>query len=117
MIQDLHHNSYHLTILGCLSSATAKEHQNYLEERILFLLWPPTSTKMQEDTLFYDVQDAIMKPTVRDNRRDMWILEDMWTLVNIITALRRDPTRDQSKVIHLGLQVKTSLHANRKSRT
>ena len=80
-------------ILVCLISATAKEHWRYLRNQMRFPNFPPTREIMQEDTLFYNILEDIPDMAAQAARRNTWILQEMWTLVDMRMALHHEPTR------------------------
>ena len=53
-VWDPRHNSYYYTILGCLFSATLREHITYLGRRTRLPLRPPT-TLTREERIFADL--------------------------------------------------------------
>ena len=80
-VQDPRHNSDHYLVLGCLHSASLKEHSRYLGGRKKLPLRPP-KYPTREDTIFAALRRAVPKPRAREARRDEWISEATWRLVN-----------------------------------
>ena len=58
------HNSDHYMVLGCLHSASLKEHVRYLRGRKNLPLLPSTEPT-REDTIFAALQRAVPKPRAR----------------------------------------------------
>ena len=58
------HNSYNYVILGCLHSATLREHTQYLGRHTWFPLYPPWKPTM-EYNIFVELCQVVLKPPVR----------------------------------------------------
>ena len=64
---------------------------------------PPTPTTLaREDGLFAALRRAVPKPKARDARKNAWILETTWRLVNKRVYACQDPARDQYLIWRLG---------------
>ena len=89
-VRDPRHNSDHYMVLGCLTSAPLTEHKRYLGRR---KRWPvrlpgePTRT----DQLFAALRRAVPKAQPREARRNAWILETTWRLIDERVSACRDP--------------------------
>ena len=84
------HNSDHYMVLGCLNSYPLREHTEYLGWRIRPPPPPPT-TLTREDGFFASLRRAIPKPKTRESRKNVWISEDKWRLVNEKVPALRGP--------------------------
>ena len=107
------HNSDHYMVLGCLRSAPLREHFSYLGERKRLPLQPPTALK-REDGIFAALRRAIPKPQARDARKNLWISEATWRLVNERVSAHQDPSKDQSLIRRLGRAIEASLKGDRR---
>ena len=75
------HNTDHYMVLGCLSSASRKEHKRYLGGRKWWPTRPPKKPTQVEKT-FAALRTALQKAQPRAARRNAWILEETWRLVD-----------------------------------
>ena len=80
-VRDTRYNSYRYMVLGFFRSAPLREHTKYLGGRKRPPLRTPTSLT-REDRIFLALRRAVLKPQARDARKNMWILEATWRLVN-----------------------------------
>ena len=80
-VQDPRHNSDHYMVLGCLPSASLMENKRYLGGRKRGPMRPPTKPT-QVDKLFVALRRAVPKAQPRTARRNAWILEETWRLVD-----------------------------------
>ena len=113
--RDPRHNSDHYMVLGCLHSASLKEHTIYLGGRNnlpLFLLTEPT----REDTIFAALRRAVTKPRAREARKNAWVLVTTWRLFNKIVSARQDLAKYQAIILRLGRAIRESLKTDRKRR-
>ena len=93
-VWDLRHNSDHYLILGCLRSATLREHENYFGRCTWFPLWTLT-TPTRNYRLFAALHQVISKLKALEVRKNVWISADMWRLVDTRLFMRRYSARDQ----------------------
>ena len=115
-VRDPQHNLYHYLVLGCLRSAPLRDHTEYLRRRTrlpLRLLTTPT----RKDGLFAALRREISKHKAREARKNVWILEDMWMLVNEKVSTRRYPARDHAHIWRLGRAINMILREDRRRRT
>ena len=57
---------------------------------------------------------AILKPLARDARKNAWILEASWILLDKRVSARRDPAKDQNLIWRLSRAIEASLSDNRR---
>ena len=112
-VRDPRHNSDHYMVLGCLHSASLKEHARYLRGRKKPPLRPPTEPT-RENTIFADLQRANPKPRAQEARKNAWISATMWRLVDERVSTRRDLEKYQALVRRLGRAIRMSLRTDRK---
>ena len=67
-----------------------------------------------EDGIFAALRKAVLKPQAREARKNVWILEDMWRLVNKRVSARRDPVKKQSLIMGLERAILASLKGDRR---
>ena len=84
------------------------EHSRYLRGRKRAPLRPPIAPT-REDGIFVDLQRAVPKPQARDARKNSWILEATWRLVDEGVSARQYPTKYQSLIQILGRAIAESL--------
>ena len=77
-------------------------------------LQPPTETT-REDGIFADLQRAVPKPQARECRKNEWISEETWRLVDGRVSKRRG-TGVQARIRRLGHAIRASLKGYRKRR-
>ena len=110
------HNSDHYIFLGFLHSAPLREHTKYLGQSTRIPLQPPT-TLTREDGIFADLRSYIPNPKSQEDRKNMWISEDTWRLINKRVSARWDPTRSQTLLRRLGRAINASLKGDQRQRT
>ena len=112
-VRDPRNNSDHYMVLGCLHSAPLRENARYLRvsnQLPLCLLTAPT----REDRISASLQRAVLKPLSRNVRKNAWISEATWILVNERVSVRRYPAKDQALICRLGCAIAASLRDNRR---
>ena len=114
-IRDPRHNSDHYMVLGCLPSASLTEHKRYLGGRKRWPVRPP-SKPTRVDQLFAALRRAVPKAQPREARRNTWISEETWRLVDERVSARREPRKGQAFKRQLGRAVKASLAEDQKRR-
>ena len=57
---------------------------------------------------------AVPKPQTRNARKNAWILEATWILVEKRVSARRDPAKDQALIRRLGRAIAVSLKGDSK---
>ena len=67
-----------------------------------------------EDGICAALRKAVLKPQAREARENVWILEDMWRLVNKRVSARRDPVKEQSLIMGLERAISESLKGDRR---
>ena len=103
-------------VLGCLHSASLKDHTRYLGGRKKIPLHPPTEPTM-EDTIFADLRRAVPKPRAQEARKNAWILATMWRLVNDRVSALQDLSKCQALIRRMGRVIRVSLRTDRKWRS
>ena len=83
------HNSDHYMVLGCLHSASLKEHSRYLGGRKKPTLCPLTKP-MRQDTISAALQRAVTKPRAQKAQKNAWILAATWRIADERVSARRD---------------------------
>ena len=114
-VRDPRHNSDHYMVLDCLPSASLTEHMRYLGVRkrwLMRLLTKPT----QVDKTFAALRRAIPKAQPLAARRNTWISEETWKLVDERVSTLQDPRKVQALKIQLGQVIKAIFAADRKQR-
>ena len=114
-VQDPWHISDHYMVLGCLPSAPLTEHKRYLGGRTRWPVRPPVKPT-RADQLFVVLGRAVPKAQLREARRNAWISEETWRLVDKRVSARRYPRYRQAFKRQLVRAVKKSLAADRKQR-
>ena len=114
-VRDPRHNTDHYMVLGCLHSASEREHTKYLTGRKRLPLQPP-SAPTREDGIFAALRRAVPKPQARERRKNGWISEDTWRLVDERVSVRRKPAQDQTRIRRLSRAIATSLKMDRRRR-
>ena len=84
------HNLDHYMVLGCLPSSSLTEHNRYLGERKRWPLRPPMKPT-REDEAFAALRRAVPKAQPQEARRNAWMMEETWRLVDERVSPRRDP--------------------------
>ena len=80
-VRDPRHNTDHYMVLGYLRSAPKREHIKYLTGSKQLPL-RPLSDPTRENSIFATLRRAVPKPHARERRKNGWILEDTWRLVD-----------------------------------
>ena len=114
-VRDPRHNSDHCMALVCLHSASLKEHARYLRGRKRLPLGPPTEPT-REDRIFAALCTAVPKPRAREARKNAWISETTWRLVDKRVSAHWDIEKDQALIRRLGRAIRASLRTDRKWR-
>ena len=114
-VWDPRHKSYHYMVLGCLHSASLKEHARYLGGRKRLSLCPPTELT-REDTIIASLRRAVPKLQAREARKNAWISATTWRLVDERVSARRDIAKDRALILRLGRAIRASLRTDRKRR-
>ena len=114
-VRDPRHNSYHYLVLGCLRSALLREHSEYLGRRKRLPLQPPT-TLTREGGLFASLRRDIPNPKARGARKNAWILETTWRLVDERVSVHRYPARYQSLIRRSGCAIAGILKGDQRRR-
>ena len=103
-------------VLGCLRIAPLREHTKYIGQRMRPTLYPPT-IQARGVRLFAYLRRAIPKLKEMEARKNAWILEDTWRLVNKRVSARQDPAQNQSLLICPGRAINMSLKEYMRWRT
>ena len=114
-VRDPWHNSDHYMVLGCLPSAPLAEHKRYLGGRKRWPVRPP-GEPTQTDQLIAALRRAVPKAQLREARRNAWISETTWRLIDERVYARCDPRYGQAFTRRLGKKVKKSLEEDRRRR-
>ena len=113
-VWDPWHNTNHYMVLGCLCSAPKREHTKYLMGRKRLPLRPP-SNPTREDGIFAALRRAVPKPHARERRKNGWILEDTWRLVDErVSARRKKRDHTQARIRRLSRAIAASLKGDRR---
>ena len=114
-VRDPRHNSDHYMVMGCLTSAPPTEHKRYLGGR---KRWPvrPLREPTRTDEIFAALQGAVPRAQPREARRNAWISEGMWRLIEERVSARRYPRYGQAFKLRQGKAVQKSLAADRQRR-
>ena len=94
-VRDPWHNSDHYMVLCCLPSASLTEHKRFLGGRKRWPMSPPTKPT-RVGKLFTALRRAVPKAQPRAARRNAWILEETWRLVDERVSARQDPQKGQA---------------------
>ena len=111
-IWDPRHNSDYYLILGCLCSTTLREYVQYLRQ----CMHPPLQTldtSTRKEQLFADFHQAIPKTKAWEARKNAWILEDTWRIIDTRVSVHQHPARNQSLIRRLGCHTTTMIKADR----
>ena len=114
-VRDPRHNLDHYMVLGCVSITSLTEHNRYLGGRKRWPVRPPVKPT-RVDQLFAALQRDVPKAQPREARRNAWISEKTWRLIDERVSARRDPQYGQAFTRRIGKAVKKSLVADRKRR-
>ena len=112
-VRDPRHNSDHYLVLGCLHSASLKEHMWYLGGWKKIPLQLPTEPT-REDEILADLRRAVPKAQAREARRNEWISAATWRLVDERVSARRYPEKGRTIIRRLGRAIKASLTTDRR---
>ena len=112
-VRDPRHKSDHYMVMGCLQSAPLKEHARYLRGSKRLPLRPPTALT-REDGISAALRRAVPKPLTRGARKNAWILEAPWILVDKRISVHQDPAKDQVFIWRLSRAIAASLRDNRR---
>ena len=114
-VWDPRHNSYHYMVLGCLHSASSREHNRYLRGCKRLPLRPPTAPT-RDDIIFAALWRTVPNPRAQEARKNVWILATTWILVDKRVSARRYIAKYQALIWRLGSAIKASLQEYRKRR-
>ena len=98
--------------MGCLRSAPEREHARYLSGLKQLPLCPPAEPP-REDGIFAALRRAVPKPHVGERRKNGWISEDTWILVDERVSARQK-TEDQLRIRRLCRAIAASLKGERR---
>ena len=113
-VWDLRHNTNHYMVLGCLRSSPEREHAGYLSGRKKLPL-RPLAAPTREEGIFAALRRAVPRPHARERRKNGWISEYTWRLVDERFSAR-SKTTDQSRIWRLSQAITASLKGDRKRR-
>ena len=88
--QEPWHKWGHYMILGCLCSATLREHYQYLKQRMRLPSHPP-DMPTGEDCIFAELRQEAPKLMPQEARCNAWILAATWILVDTIFSVHQEP--------------------------
>ena len=114
-VRDPWHKSDHFMVLGCLPSAPLTEQKRYLGGSKRWPARPPVKPT-RADQLFAALQRAVPKMQPCKARRNVWISEETWILVDKRVCTHQYPRYGQAFKRQLGRAVKKSLAADWKRR-
>ena len=97
-VRDPRHNSDHYMVLGCLPSAPPTEHKQYLGGRKRWPVRPPQEPT-RTDQLFAALRRAVPRAQPREARRNAWISESTWRLID--ERVPHAGTRDTGRPIDI----------------
>ena len=103
------HNTDHYMVLGCLHSAPDREHTKYRTGHKGLPLQSP-SGPTREDRIFAALRRAVPKTQAQEMRKNGWISEDTWRLVDE----RRNPAKGQTQIWRLSRASSESLKGDRR---
>ena len=109
------HNSDHYMVLGCLHSASLKEHARYIGGRKNLTLCPLTKP-MRQDTISAALQRAVTKLRAQKAHKNAWILAAMWRIADERVSALRDLAKYQALIQKLGRAIRASLKTDRRWR-
>jgi Reverse transcriptase (RNA-dependent DNA polymerase) len=112
------YDSDHKAVIGILSSATRREHHNYLKGRKAFPLKFSRRAMSIKDRAFNTITQRASQPTASamGPRRASWISDETWRLVDERASKRRLGTTDDDNLDHLNWAIRRSLRKDRKKR-
>jgi len=107
-------SSDHFMVVGKLTSATHSRNRSYLRGRTRFPLrapkWGPLTLV---DTIFQELKKEVVPPLPRERRRNSWISNTTWKLVDERAAMRRSPQFDRTAYRRVDRGVKAAIKADR----
>ena len=116
-VRDSRHNSDHFMVVASLRPASVREHRRHVGGRRRFPLTPPKGGQATEaDKVFAELKAQMLHPEPRTLRRNAWMSEETWKLVDERVATRRKPDKDQAELRRLSRRIKASLQADRTKR-
>ena len=114
-VRDPQHNSDRYMVLVCLPSAPPTEHKRYLGGRKRWPVRPPREP-IRTDQHFADLRRSVPRAQPREARRNAWILESTWRLIDNRVSACQDPRYGQAFKRRLGKAVQKSLATDRRRR-
>ena len=103
-VRDPQNNSDHYMVLCCIPSAPLTETKQYLGGRKRWPVRPPRETT-QTDELFVALRRAVPRAQPRKARRNAWISESTWRLIDKRFSARWDPRYGRAYRQHQGKAV------------
>ena len=113
-VRDPRHNTDHYMLLGCLRSSPNREHTKFLTGRNRLPLRPP-SDPTREGGIFAALRMAVTNSHAGERRKNRWISEDKWRLVDERVSTRQK-IRDQTRIQRLSQAITASLKGDRRQR-
>ena len=89
-VREPRHNSEHYMVLGCLPSSPLTDQKRYLGRKKRWPVRLPVKST-QTDQLFAALRRALPKAQPHEARRNAWISEKTWRLIDERVSARRDP--------------------------
>ena len=114
-VREPRHNSDYYLVLGCLHSASLKEHMWYLGERKKPPLCLPTKPT-REDKIFAALRRDVSKAWAREARINKWISAATWILFDERVSARRYPEEGHTIPRRLGHAIKASFTTDSRRR-
>ena len=99
-VREPRHSTDQYMVLDCLHSATEREHTKYLTGHKRLPL-RPSSTPTREDGIFSALRRAVPKPQAQDMRKNEWISEDTWRLIDKRVSAQQNPAKYQTRIWRL----------------
>ena len=109
------HNSDHYMVLGCIPSAPTTDHKRYLGGQKRWPVRPPREPT-RTDELFAALHRTVPRAQPREARRNAWILELTWILIDERVSARRFPRYGRAFKRRQEKAVQKSLAADSRSR-
>ena len=114
-VWDPQHNSYHFIVMGCLRSASPREHFCYLRQRMRLPLKPPGRQKITwADTIFSALQSVVKNPDRQEARHNLGIAKKMWRIIDKRVSARREPGRFQAQLKRMRRTIREALKLERR---
>ena len=113
-VRNPRHNTNHFMLVGCLRSAPEREHIRYIAGRKKLPLRPPADPT-RKDGIVAALQRAVPKPHARERRKNEWISEETWRLVDERVSAQRG-AGVQARIRRMGRAIRASLKGVRKRR-